>query len=110
MNSESLENLHRPLIESSKSFIDYRLETVLTDRELPYFRRIYLAMMIEMKFLFHLAAPAIFVYVINNGMSILTRIFAGHVGSSQLAAASLGNSGFNMFTYGLLVITASYES
>ncbi|CAF1723256.1 unnamed protein product, partial [Brassica napus] len=103
MNSESLENLHRPLIESSKSFIDYRLETVLTDRELPYLRRIYLAMMIEMKFLFHLAAPAIFVYVINNGMSILTRIFAGHVGSSQLAAASLGNSGFNMFTYGLLL-------
>ncbi|CAH2047953.1 unnamed protein product, partial [Thlaspi arvense] len=99
----SLENLHRPLIESSKSFIDYRLETVLTDRELPYLRRIYLAMMIEMKFLFHLAAPAIFVYVINNGMSILTRIFAGHVGSSELAAASLGNSGFNMFTYGLLL-------
>ncbi|CAN8240812.1 unnamed protein product [Cochlearia groenlandica] len=103
MNSESLENLHRPLIESSKSFIDYRLETVLTDRELPYLRRIYLAMMIEMKFLFHLAAPAIFVYVINNGMSILTRIFAGHVGSTELAAASVGNSGFNMFTYGLLL-------
>lgn len=103
MNSESLENLHRPLIESSKSFVDYRLETVLTDRELPYFKKIYLAMMIEMKFLFHLAAPAIFVYVINNGMSILTRILAGHVGSSELAAVSLGNSGFNMFTYGILV-------
>ncbi|KAJ4887283.1 MATE efflux family protein [Raphanus sativus] len=103
MNSESLENLHRSFIESSKSFIDYRLETVLTDRELPYLRRIYLAMMIEMKFLLYLAAPAIFVYVINNGMSILTRIFAGHLGSSELAAASLGNSGFNMFTYGLLL-------
>ncbi|KAF2540611.1 hypothetical protein F2Q68_00031712 [Brassica cretica] len=103
MNSESLENLHRSFIESSKSFIDYRLETVLTDRELPYLRRIYLAMMIEMKFLFYLAAPAILVYVINNGMSILTRIFAGHVGSTELAAASLGNSGFNLFTYGLLL-------
>ncbi|KAL0690102.1 hypothetical protein Bca4012_089780 [Brassica carinata] len=103
MNSESLENLHRSFIESAKSFIDYRLETVLTDRELPYLRRIYLAMMIEMKFLFYLAAPAILVYVINNGMSILTRIFAGHVGSTELAAASLGNSGFNLFTYGLLL-------
>ncbi|CAG7889302.1 hypothetical protein BRARA_A02573 [Brassica rapa] len=103
MNSESLENLHRSFIESSKSFIDYRLETVLTDRELPYLRRIYLALMIEMKFLFYLAAPAILVYVINNGMSILTRIFAGHVGSTELAAASLGNSGFNLFTYGLLL-------
>ncbi|CAA7029815.1 unnamed protein product [Microthlaspi erraticum] len=103
MNSESLENLHRPLIESSKSFVDYRLETVLTDRELPYFKKIYLAMTLEMKFLFYLAAPAIFVYVINNAMSISTRIFAGHVGSLQLAAVSLGNSGFNMFTYGLLL-------
>ncbi|KAF2620226.1 hypothetical protein F2Q68_00042432 [Brassica cretica] len=59
---------------------------------LPYYRRVYLAALIEIKFLFHLAAPVLFVYVINNGMSMLTRIFAGRMGSMQLAAASLGNS------------------
>ena len=90
MNSESLENLHRPLIESSKSFIDYRLETVLTDRELPYLRRIYLAMMIEMKFLFHLAAPAIFVYVINNGHIVQESSAADIKASPEILHRHLG--------------------
>ena len=107
MGSEAttaVNNLQQPLLESTKSEADFRMESVLTDTHLSYFRRIYLASLIEMKYLFHLAAPAIFVYVINNGMSMLTRIFAGRLGSMQLAAASLGNSGFNMFTLGLMVL------
>ena len=100
----AVENMQQPLLEPSKSDVDFRMESVLTDPHLPYYRRVYLAALIEIKFLFHLAAPAIFVYVINNGMSMLTRIFAGRMGSMQLAAASLGNSGFNMFTFGLMVL------
>ncbi|CAN6980973.1 hypothetical protein IGI04_038762 [Brassica rapa subsp. trilocularis] len=99
----AVENMQQPLLEPSKSDVDFRMESVLTDPHLPYYRRVYLAALIEIKFLFHLAAPAIFVYVINNGMSMLTRIFAGRMGSMQLAAASLGNSGFNMFTFGLML-------
>ncbi|KAF2588204.1 hypothetical protein F2Q70_00041853 [Brassica cretica] len=99
----AVENLQQPLLEPSKSDVDFRMESVLTDPHLPYYRRVYLAALIEIKFLFHLAAPAIFVHVINNGMSMLTRIFAGRMGSMQLAAASLGNSGFNMFTFGLML-------
>ncbi|KAH0913341.1 hypothetical protein HID58_036662 [Brassica napus] len=99
----AVENMQQPLLEPSKSDLDFRMESVLTDPHLPYYRRVYLAALIEIKFLFHLAAPAIFVYVINNGMSMLTRIFAGRMGSMQLAAASLGNSGFNMFTFGLML-------
>ncbi|VVA91008.1 unnamed protein product [Arabis nemorensis] len=105
MGSEvaAVETVQQPLLEATKSEVDFGMESVLTDTHLSYFRRIYLAALIEMKFLFHLAAPAIFVYVINNGMSMLTRIFAGRMGSMQLAAASLGNSGFNMFTFGLML-------
>ncbi|XP_010493132.1 PREDICTED: protein DETOXIFICATION 36-like [Camelina sativa] len=99
----AVDNLQQPLLESTKSEVDFRMESVLTDTHLSYFRRIYLAALIEMKYLFHLAAPAIFVYVINNGMSMVTRIFAGRLGSMQLAAASLGNSGFNMFSIGLML-------
>ncbi|CAF2051334.1 unnamed protein product [Brassica napus] len=99
----AVENMQQPLLEPSKSDLDFRMESVLTDPHLPYYRRVYLAALIEIKFLFHLAAPAIFVYVINNGMSMLTRIFAGRMGSMQLAPASLGNSGFNMFTFGLML-------
>ncbi|KAF3571558.1 hypothetical protein F2Q69_00060672 [Brassica cretica] len=98
----AVDNLQQPLLEPTKSEVDFRMESVLTDTHLPYLRRLYFAALIELKFLFNLAAPAIFVYVINNGMSMLTRIFAGRIGSMQLAAASLGNSGFNMFTFGLM--------
>ena len=100
----AVDNLQQPLLEPTKSEVDFRMESVLTDTHLPYLRRLYFAALIELKFLFNLAAPAIFVYVINNGMSMLTRIFAGRMGSMQLAAASLGNSGFNMFTFGLMVL------
>ncbi|XP_009110708.1 protein DETOXIFICATION 36 [Brassica rapa] len=99
----AVDNLQQPLLEPTKSEVDFRMESVLTDTHLPYLRRLYFAALIELKFLFNLAAPAIFVYVINNGMSMLTRIFAGRIGSIQLAAASLGNSGFNMFTFGLML-------
>ncbi|CAN6901842.1 unnamed protein product [Brassica oleracea] len=99
----AVDNLQQPLLEPTKSEVDFRMESVLTDTHLPYLRRLYFAALIELKFLFNLAAPAIFVYVINNGMSMLTRIFAGRIGSMQLAAASLGNSGFNMFTFGLML-------
>ncbi|CAN8294184.1 unnamed protein product [Cochlearia groenlandica] len=96
--------VEQTLIEPTKpEGVDCRMESVLTDVSLCYYRRIYLAALIEMKFLVHLAGPAIFVYVISNGMSMLTRIFAGRMGYMQLAAASLGNSGFNMSTFGLLL-------
>ncbi|KNA13978.1 hypothetical protein SOVF_111680 [Spinacia oleracea] len=57
----------------------------------------------EFKRLLYLAAPAIFVYTINNGMSLSTRVFAGHLGNTDLAAASLGNGGIQVFSYGLML-------
>jgi len=62
-----------------------------------------LATLIELKILFRLAAPAVFVYMINNFMSLSTRVFAGHLGNLELAAASLGNSGIQLYAYGLMV-------
>ncbi|PRQ28469.1 putative multi antimicrobial extrusion protein [Rosa chinensis] len=79
------------------------LEKVLSDTQLPCFKRLRLATWIELKLLFHLAAPAVFVYLINNTMSLSTRVFAGHLGNLELAAASLGNSGIQLFAYGLML-------
>lgn len=79
------------------------LEVVLTDTELPYLKRLGKATKIELKLLFRLAAPAVAVYVINNLMSLSTRSFSGHLGTLQLAAASLGNQGIQLFAYGLMV-------
>lgn len=91
-------------VDSQQSEVSSELEKVLSDTELSYWKRIRVATWIELKLLFRLAAPAIGVYLINNFMSLSTRIFAGHLGNLQLAAASLGNQGIQLFAYGLMVI------
>lgn len=88
---------------SSAHGVTSELEEVLTDTELPYLRSLGKATRIELKLLFRLAAPAIGMYLINNLMSLSTRSFAGHLGTLQLAAASLGNQGIQLFAYGLMV-------
>ncbi|XP_060192565.1 protein DETOXIFICATION 40-like [Lycium barbarum] len=79
------------------------LEEVLSDSQLPYFQRLRSAFWIEFQLLFRLAAPAVAVYIINNAMSMSTRIFSGQLGNLQLAAASLGNQGIQLCAYGLML-------
>ncbi|CAA7048576.1 unnamed protein product [Microthlaspi erraticum] len=85
-----------------KSLSDSGLESILTETSIPYLRRVYLGAFIEMKLLFRLALPAILVYLVNVGMNISARIFAGHLGGQELAAASIGNSFFSL-VYGLML-------
>lgn len=108
MSTETAERtLRQPLVDPTDSVRKPlrdagSLESILTESSFPSWRRFYLGACIEMKLLFRLALPAIFVYLLNSGMSISTRIFAGHIGSQELAAASIGNSCFNL-VYGLMV-------
>ncbi|KAF3508295.1 hypothetical protein F2Q69_00003995 [Brassica cretica] len=88
-----------PLPESSNG----ELERVLSDLETPLFPRLRKATMIESKLLLKLAAPAVVVYMINYLMSMSTQIFSGHLGNLELAAASLGNTGIQVFAYGLML-------
>ncbi|KAJ4978113.1 hypothetical protein NE237_008893 [Protea cynaroides] len=80
-----------------------QLERVLSDTQSPPFKRLRLASLIELKLLFKIAAPAVLVYMINYFMSMSTQIFSGHLGNLDLAAASLGNTGIQIFAYGLLL-------
>ncbi|TXG47043.1 hypothetical protein EZV62_026337 [Acer yangbiense] len=112
---ESREELHRPILSSMQppllaaesshpNEVKSRvLEEVLSDTQLPYFKRLQKASWIELKLLFPLAAPAVLVYLINNAMSLSTRVFCGHLGNLELAAASLGNSGIQLLAYGLML-------
>ncbi|XP_020205862.1 protein DETOXIFICATION 40 [Cajanus cajan] len=100
---ESQDELTQPLLENSTPPPDSRLEEVLSDTNLPCSKRLLSATWIELKLLFPLAAPAIVVYVINGLMSNVTRAFAGHLGNLQLAAANLGNSGIQLFAFGLML-------
>lgn len=79
------------------------LERILSDTSVPFLQRLRSATWIELKLLFHLAAPAVIVYMINYVMSMSTQIFAGHLGNLELAAASLGNNGIQVFAYGLML-------
>ncbi|CAA6671952.1 unnamed protein product [Spirodela intermedia] len=79
-----------------------RLERILTDRSTPLLRRLASATGVEMGLLVNLAAPAVIVYMLNYVMSMATQIFSGHLGNLELAAASLGNTGIQIFAYGLM--------
>ncbi|KAL5773331.1 hypothetical protein ACOSQ2_013255 [Xanthoceras sorbifolium] len=83
--------------------ISSALEDVLSDTSLPYFHRLRKGTWLELKTLFRLAAPAITVYLLNNVVSMSTQIFCGHLGNLELAAASLGNTGIQVFAYGLML-------
>ncbi|VAH85659.1 unnamed protein product [Triticum turgidum subsp. durum] len=80
-----------------------RLESILTDSSAPLAGRVWAAGAIELRMLTRLAAPAVVMYMINYLMSMSTQIFSGHLGSLELAAASLGNTGVQMFAYGLML-------
>ncbi|XAR55387.1 hypothetical protein NMG60_11035443 [Bertholletia excelsa] len=79
------------------------LESILEDTGVPLIQRLRPATWIEMKLLVYLAAPAVIVYMINYCMSMSTQIFCGHLGNLELAASSLGNTGIQMFAYGLML-------
>ena len=80
-----------------------QLESILNDESVPWARRMCAATMVEMRMLVRLAAPAVLVYMINYLMSMSTQIFSGQLGTLELAAASLGNTGIQIFAYGLMV-------
>lgn len=83
------------------------LEDILSNKNAGTFERIVPATWIELKLLFKLAAPTVISYMINYLMTMATIIYVGHLGKTELAAASLGNNGIQTFTYGLLVLSLS---
>ncbi|KAL0742963.1 hypothetical protein Bca4012_084476 [Brassica carinata] len=113
MDSSQYDSVHQPLLHPpadgtvplspSTESRNGELERVLSDVETPLFHRLRKATMIESKLLFKLAAPAVIVYMINYLMSMSTQIVSGHLGNLELAAASLGNTGIQIFAYGLML-------
>ncbi|PON84045.1 Multi antimicrobial extrusion protein [Trema orientale] len=109
--STNAKELNEPILLSRKPSstsaspgpISSELEDTLSNSDLSYFHRLRLATCLELNTLFRLAAPAVIVYLLNNLTSMSTQIFCGHLGNLQLAAASLGNTGIQVFAYGLML-------
>ncbi|XP_075666721.1 protein DETOXIFICATION 40-like [Castanea sativa] len=98
--------LHEPILQSkppTPETVSSELEDTLSNTEISNFSRLKSGTWIELKTLFRLAAPAVVVYLLNNVTSMSTQIFCGHLGNLELAAASLGNNGIQIFAYGLML-------
>ncbi|KAG5050756.1 hypothetical protein JHK87_002954 [Glycine soja] len=63
----------------------------------------YREFMVESKKLGYLAGPAIFSFVSKYSLGAFTQIFAGHVGTIDLAAVSVENSLIAGFSYGIML-------
>ena len=104
---DTIENeLHEPILQSKRptpETVSSELEDTLSNTEISKFSRLKSGTWIELKTLFRLAAPAVVVYLLNSVTSMSTQIFCGHLGNLELAAASLGNNGIQIFAYGLMV-------
>ncbi|PSS26895.1 Protein DETOXIFICATION like [Actinidia chinensis var. chinensis] len=59
--------------------------------------------LLESKKLWFLAGPAIFTSVCQYSLGAITQVFAGHVGTIELAAVSVENSVIAGFSFGLLL-------
>ncbi|CAD6335071.1 unnamed protein product [Miscanthus lutarioriparius] len=79
------------------------LEAILADASLPWARRALRGAAVELPLLLRIALPAVAVYMINYVMSMSTQIFCGQLGNLELAAVSLGNTGIQVFAYGLML-------
>ncbi|XP_073298822.1 protein DETOXIFICATION 40-like [Primulina huaijiensis] len=83
--------------------VSSELEGILSDTSLSRRRRLQEATTLELRYLFRLAGPAIVVYLLNNIVSVSSQIFCGHLGNLELAASTLGNSGIQLLTYGVML-------
>ncbi|GLJ48444.1 hypothetical protein SUGI_1022490 [Cryptomeria japonica] len=81
----------------------YTLEMILCDTNQSWAKRMGAATLLESKMLWRLAAPTVVVYMVNYIMCFITQLFCGRLGNLQLAAASLGNTGIQVFAYGLML-------
>ncbi|CAH1423780.1 unnamed protein product [Lactuca virosa] len=89
--------------EPTGEVVSSELEEILSDTSLTSFRRYKKALSLELVSLFRLAGPTVLIYLLNNLTSISTQILCGHLGTLQLAAATLGNNGVQMFVYGVML-------
>ncbi|GKE08060.1 hypothetical protein Tco_1411611 [Tanacetum coccineum] len=101
-NGELTEPILSKHTNPPEEVVSSELERILSDTSLTLYGRQKKAIPMELYSLFRLAGPTIVVYVLNNVTSMSTQIFCGHLGNLQLAAASLGNNGVQLFAYGVM--------
>lgn len=109
-----MENTNQPLLSSTTDG-----ETIASRRNSSYsssflanetdigpihgIRDFYREFMVESKKLWYLAGPAIFTSLCQYSLGAITQVFAGHVGTVELAAVSVENSVIAGFCFGVML-------
>lgn len=108
-------DVHQPFLQHRQKptpvLLSEELETMLSEEisELSVAQRYYRATLMEMKLLFNLAAPMVFVYMISYLMSMSTQMFAGHLETSARRRVSRQqwHSTLRLWSHGLFVFQNS---
>ncbi|XP_057493639.1 protein DETOXIFICATION 29-like isoform X1 [Actinidia eriantha] len=101
------ENNKQPLLSHFRRSISSRSSSFVADEDdikpIQSPRDFFGEFLVESKKLWFLAGPAIFTSVCQYSLGAVTQVFAGHVGTIELAAVSVENSVVAGFSFGLLL-------
>ncbi|CAL5421286.1 unnamed protein product [Camellia sinensis] len=95
----SRDNDHNNPAHSSNTF--FSSSPFLGSSQIQAFFREFYA---ESKKLWFLASPAIFTSICQYSLGAITKVFAGQLGTSELAAVSVENSNIAGFAYGIMLV------
>ncbi|XP_059637381.1 protein DETOXIFICATION 29-like [Cornus florida] len=101
-------NEHEPLLSTSRDYDHNPLPSSLPDDDendigpANGIRDIFREFFVESKKLWRLAAPAIVTSICQYSMCAITQVFAGHLGTIDLAALSVENSVIAAIGYGIM--------
>eukprot|EP01018_Ginkgo_biloba_P032993 Gb_25417 [translate_table: standard] len=82
------------------------IELLLSEKSIPW-SRVAKAALFESRKLWILSGPSIIVMIFNYMLSVISQMFAGHLGELELAGASIANVGIQGLAYGIMLGMAS---
>uniref|UniRef100_A0A0D6R944 Protein DETOXIFICATION n=1 Tax=Araucaria cunninghamii TaxID=56994 RepID=A0A0D6R944_ARACU len=103
VSTKELENLKR--IQKAEEDSD-TIESLMSQDSIQW-SRVAKAALMESKKLWILSGPSIIVMIFNYMLSVISQMFAGHLGELELAGASIANVGIQGLAYGIMLGMAS---
>eukprot|EP01018_Ginkgo_biloba_P032994 Gb_25416 [translate_table: standard] len=79
------------------------IELLLSEESIPW-SRVAKAALFESRKLWILSGPSIIVMILNYMLSVISQMFAGHLGELELAGASIANVGLQGLAYGIMTL------
>ncbi|XP_057815922.1 protein DETOXIFICATION 41 [Cryptomeria japonica] len=102
--NNGLSKSQRKLLQSEED--SDTIETLISQGQIEW-PRVAKAALMESKKLWILSGPSIIIMLFNYMLSVISQMFAGHLGELELAGASIANVGIQGLAYGIMLGMAS---